>query len=77
MGLEALSEFASLAYNKDGTELQISVTGKQMNESFSVSENEHTTLLLQSVPIRALPNVISITANGVGCALVQVSFVIS
>ncbi|BFZ02236.1 hypothetical protein BsWGS_05276 [Bradybaena similaris] len=73
VGLEALSEFASLAYNKDGTELKISVTGKQMDESFSVSENEHTTLLLQSVPIRTLPNVISITANGVGCALVQSS----
>ncbi|CAG5115610.1 unnamed protein product, partial [Candidula unifasciata] len=73
VGLQALSEFASLAYNKDGTELEVSVTGNQMTQSFSVSEKEHTTLLLQSAPIPVLPNKLSITTKGVGCVLVQSS----
>jgi hypothetical protein len=71
IGLQALSEFASLAYNKEGSEMHISVSGKQLNHSFSVSESERNTLLLQSAPISVLPNSLTISARGAGCALVQ------
>lgn len=73
IGLNALSEFASLSFTKGKQELKVSVAGKKLSHIFSISQKEKTTLLLQSTPIPVLPNSLAIVARGEGCALVQLN----
>ncbi|GFO36086.1 alpha-2-macroglobulin-like protein [Plakobranchus ocellatus] len=76
VGLEALSQFAALAYSRDLADLKVKVmfnsTTAPSNVEFSVSEGEtNTRFLLQSKPIPALPTTLHISTSGTGCALVQ------
>ncbi|CAL1538258.1 unnamed protein product [Lymnaea stagnalis] len=73
IGLNALSEFASLSFTKGKQELKVSVAGEKLSQVFSISQKEKTTLLLQSTPISVLPNTLVIVARGEGCALVQLN----
>ncbi|KAH9505790.1 hypothetical protein Btru_055818 [Bulinus truncatus] len=73
IGLNALSEYARLAFRGGNTELKISVNGEKLKTTFSVSQRDKTTLLLQRTPIAVLPNPLNVTAEGEGCALIQFS----
>ncbi|XP_005104186.2 alpha-2-macroglobulin [Aplysia californica] len=71
IGLNALSEFAELAYDATPKDVRVLVDGTDLGSTMSVSERLNNTLLLQTEPIATLPNKLQIKVKGVGCALVQ------
>ena len=68
VALQALAKYAALAYQK-GISMQMAVRGSGMVQNFTL--NEHNKLVLQSQPIK-VPNNLTVTARGRGCAMFQV-----
>lgn len=81
VGLDALSQFATLAFSKNPTELTVQVSSSsgpfEIDQEFKVSDSEgDTRFLLQSEPFKfssedGLSSTLKISTSGVGCALVQ------
>ena len=73
VGLNALSEFAEMAYSDTPSELSVSVTATDLQAKMNVSYTQRNLLLLQTARIPALPDKITVEVKGEGCALVQVN----
>ena len=74
MALQALSEVAQKIYTKDGLiNLTVSANIKDLfTQDFRVTGSKRLTLQRTEIPKNLLPNPLTITASGTGCALLQV-----
>ncbi|XP_052721975.1 CD109 antigen-like isoform X2 [Crassostrea angulata] len=70
MALQALSEFAKMAYSSN-FDIQMTATAGSFSHQFSV--NAKNALLLQSVELPTIPSQVTISATGHGMGLIQVS----
>ncbi|XP_071089780.1 alpha-2-macroglobulin-like protein 1 isoform X1 [Haliotis cracherodii] len=70
LGLQAMSEFASKTFTGNATDLSVTFTGNKMSQTYDITTGVNT-LLLQRAPIMHLPNTLSVSTNGTGCALIQ------
>ncbi|XP_067663894.1 CD109 antigen-like isoform X3 [Haliotis asinina] len=70
LALQALSEFAKMAYSTN-FDIQVSVNSGSSSHQFSVNQNN--ALVLQSVELSSVPSSVSVQANGAGIALVEVA----
>ncbi|XP_022321696.2 CD109 antigen-like isoform X2 [Crassostrea virginica] len=70
MALQALSEFAKMAYSNN-FDIQMTVTAGSFSHQFSV--NAQNALLLQSVELPTIPSQVTVSATGHGMGLIQVS----
>lgn len=70
LALQALSKYAGYIY-KDGLDLNIKISGKQLMVKFAV--DDMNSLTLQTADIKMLPNEVNVTTKGVGCALIQMN----
>lgn len=68
IALQALSVYGSLVH-QGGTDITVEIIGDQMSAAYGISDENN--LVLQTAPIPKLPNDLSVTVRGVGCALVQ------
>nr|XP_034308643.1 pregnancy zone protein isoform X4 [Crassostrea gigas] len=68
IALQALSVYGSLVH-QGGTDITVEIMGDQMSAAYGISGENN--LVLQTAPIPKLPNDLSVTVRGVGCALVQ------
>ena len=64
-----MADYAAMVYGH-GTNMNIEISGTRYGKTFSVAD--YNSLLLQR-DIVSLPNDLTISASGTGCALVQVS----
>lgn len=71
LGLQAMAEFASKTFTGNATDLSVTFTGNKMSQTYDITTGVNT-LLLQRAPIMHLPNTLSVSTNGTGCALIQV-----
>lgn len=72
VGLNALSEFAALAYANESTNLILSVISQKTKQTFAFSVTPDNTLQLQREQLELSGDTsLVITAEGLGCALVQ------
>ena len=74
MALQALSEIAQKIYTKDGlTNMTVSANIKDLfTQDFRVTGSKKLILQRAEIPNNLLPNPLTITASGTGCALLQV-----
>ncbi|XP_046354855.2 alpha-2-macroglobulin-like protein 1 isoform X3 [Haliotis rufescens] len=70
LGLQAMAEFASKTFTGNATDLSVTFTGNKMSQTYDITTGVNT-LLLQRAPIMHLPNTLSVSTNGTGCALIQ------
>ncbi|XP_048758952.2 CD109 antigen-like isoform X2 [Ostrea edulis] len=70
LALQALSEFAKMAYSNN-FDIQMTVTTGSFSHQFSV--NARNALLLQSVELPSVPSQVTVSATGHGLGLVEVS----
>ncbi|XP_046542511.1 LOW QUALITY PROTEIN: CD109 antigen-like [Haliotis rubra] len=70
MALQALSEFAKMAYSNN-FDIQVTVNSGSFSHQFSVNQNN--ALVLQSVELPSVPDSVSVEATGNGIALVEVA----
>ncbi|KAK7480021.1 hypothetical protein BaRGS_00028754 [Batillaria attramentaria] len=72
VGLNALSEFAALAYSDDPTNVLLSVISEKTGETFAFSVTPDNSLQLQREQLQMSEGTsVIVTAEGTGCALVQ------
>nr|AVP12646.1 CD109 antigene-like protein 1 [Littorina littorea] len=69
LALQALSEFARLAYSKSFN-IEVSVTAASFAKQFSVNQNN--ALVLQSADLPSVPSSVTVSATGSGIALVEI-----
>ncbi|XP_060581140.1 CD109 antigen-like isoform X3 [Ruditapes philippinarum] len=70
IGLQALSEFAVMAYS-DNFDIQATITAGTFTHKFSI--NKQNALVLQTVVLPSVPSQVSVTATGHGMALVDIN----
>ncbi|XP_062608191.1 CD109 antigen-like isoform X3 [Saccostrea cucullata] len=70
LALQALSEFAKMAYSSN-FDIQMTVTTDTFSHQFSV--NAKNALLLQSVELPSIPSSVTVSATGHGMGLIEVS----
>ncbi|XP_071088378.1 CD109 antigen-like [Haliotis cracherodii] len=70
MALQALSEFAKMAYSNN-FDIQVTVSSGSFSHQFSVNQNN--ALVLQSVDLPSIPDNVNVEATGNGIALVEVA----
>ncbi|XP_062569935.1 pregnancy zone protein-like isoform X2 [Saccostrea cucullata] len=68
IALQALSVYGSLVH-QGGMDITVDISGNKMSRAFSIKDENK--LVLQSGPIPSIPNDLTVTVKGVGCALVQ------
>ncbi|XP_048243517.1 CD109 antigen-like isoform X8 [Haliotis rufescens] len=70
LALQALSEFAKMAYSNN-FDIQVTVSSGSFRHQFSVNQNN--ALVLQSVELPSIPSSVNVQATGSGIALVEVA----
>ncbi|XP_067665112.1 alpha-2-macroglobulin-like protein 1 isoform X2 [Haliotis asinina] len=70
LGLQAMAEFASKTFTGNATDLSVAFDGDKMSKTYDIITGVNT-LLLQKAPITHLPNTLTVSTNGTGCALIQ------
>ncbi|XP_048243530.1 CD109 antigen-like isoform X4 [Haliotis rufescens] len=70
LALQALSEFAKMAYSNNFN-IQVTVSSGSFRHQFSVNQNN--ALVLQSVELPSIPSSVNVQATGSGIALVEVA----
>jgi len=70
LALQALSQFARMAYSKNFN-IQATVATDSFNRQFTVNQNN--ALVLQSADLPVVPTSLTVTATGSGIALVEIS----
>ncbi|XP_071088381.1 CD109 antigen-like isoform X2 [Haliotis cracherodii] len=70
LALQALSEFAKMAYSNN-FDIQVTVSSGSFRHQFSVNQNNP--LVLQSVELPSIPSSVNVQATGSGIALVEVA----
>ncbi|XP_061179924.1 alpha-2-macroglobulin-like [Saccostrea echinata] len=68
IALQALSVYGSLVH-QGGIDISVDISGQKMSRAFSIKDENK--LVLQTSPIPTIPNELTVTVKGVGCALVQ------
>lgn len=71
VALEALALYASKTFNKDGPNLQASLSSEGFSQNVRVDNTNR--LLLQTVELPTIPQVYRVHVQGHGCLFLQVS----